>query len=137
MPKTIKDEDQIICIGESKEINNFKLKGKIWLETKDRTLLGFGRILLLLNIQKYGSISKAAKAMNMSYKRAWDIVDSINKQMGRPIVISRKGGKGGGGTQLSPEGEKIVNQFLSIYEKFNQFLTEELKNFTKVLSLKE
>ena len=96
---------------------------------RGQNLLGMGRAELLEKIKKYGSISKAAKAMNMSYKRAWELVESMNKQAKSPLVITQIGGKGGGGAKLTPEGERILKQFWEVYQRFKEFLENEIKNF--------
>ncbi len=71
------------------------ITGAIWIERHDGSerFLGKGRIQLLELIVEHGSISKAAKAMEMSYKRAWDLVNSMNSQAQKPFVITRMGEK--------------------------------------------
>jgi molybdate transport system regulatory protein len=69
------------------------LKGHIWLEGSEGTFLGYGRIALLERIIEYGSITKAAKALEMSYRRAWVLIDSMNRQVPKPYVITSPGGK--------------------------------------------
>jgi len=66
--------------------------------------------------------------MEMSYKHAWDLIDSMNRQGRAPLVITSKGGKGGGGARLSNEGEKAIRLFWETYERFNRFLAEESNN---------
>ncbi len=114
--------------------NNYKICGKIWIEGENGTFLGIGRLILLKKIQKYGSILKAAKAMNMSYKKAWELVDSINKQAKKPIVITKKGGRQGGGTVLTEEGKKLIKEFEKLQQKFKNFLNNEI---TKLSSLRD
>jgi len=129
MKKDLKKDYYQFCIVESDKKDGFRLKGKIWIEGEDRTFLGMGRAELLEKIRRYGSISKAAKAMNMSYKRAWKLVESMNKQAKSPLVITQIGGKGGGGAKLTPEGERILKQFWEVYQRFKEFLENEIKNF--------
>lgn len=76
--------------------------------------LGEGRVALLEEIEKHGSISKAAKAMNMSYQKAWDLVDSMNKNGETPLVSRKIGGVGGGGSELSSAGKKAIELFKQI-----------------------
>jgi len=59
--------------------------------------IGPGKIALLEEISSSGSISAAARALDMSYKRAWDLVDDLNRLFGKPLVSARTGGKSGGG----------------------------------------
>jgi molybdate transport system regulatory protein len=63
--------------------------------------------------------------MEMSYKHAWDLVDSINRQAKTPLVIACKGGKGGGGTRLTPAGEDAVAAFRELQKRFRSFLEQE------------
>ncbi|WP_317168103.1 winged helix-turn-helix domain-containing protein [Spirosoma taeanense] len=72
-----------------------QIKGRIWLEAQDR-FFGIGRMELLEHIQRTGSINQAAKAMSMSYKRAWELVQSMNGQADAPLVITQTGGEKGG-----------------------------------------
>jgi len=106
---------------------NYELKGRIWLEGSSGTFLGYGRVVLLERIKKYGSISKAARSMGMSYRHAWELVDSINRNAKSPLVITSIGGKGGGGAQVTREGERAIEFFWRLYSKFETFLKEEMK----------
>ena len=122
------------CILKSKKHDGYKICGKIWIEGKDGTFLGIGRLILLKKIQECGSILKAAKAMNMSYKKAWELIDSINKQAKSPVVIAKKGGKKGGGTVLTEKGKKLIKEFEELQQRFEEFLNNEIK---KLSSLKD
>jgi molybdate transport system regulatory protein len=76
--------------------------------------IGPGKIALLEEISSSGSISAAARAMDMSYKRAWDLVDDLNRLFGKPLVAARTGGKSGGGAALTPLGQSVVTRFRAI-----------------------
>jgi molybdate transport system regulatory protein len=76
--------------------------------------LGPGKILLLENIASLGSISAAGRAMNMSYRQAWDLVDQLNKAFVEPVVASQTGGKSGGGATLTDMGRQIVVRYRAI-----------------------
>ena len=76
--------------------------------------IGPGKIDLLEQIASFGSISAAARAMEMSYKRAWDLVDEMNMLFGRPLVAAQTGGKHGGGAMLTPFGMTVVTRFRAI-----------------------
>lgn len=105
---------------------HYELKGRIWIEGKDGTYLGYGRIILLERIREHGSISVAAKSMNMSYRHAWDLVDSMNRQAKTPLVETIAGGKGGGGARLTERGEKAIEGFRYLYTRFKEFLQKEV-----------
>ncbi|MET4105203.1 winged helix-turn-helix domain-containing protein [Hymenobacter sp. UYP22] len=103
----------------------FRLTGRLWVESADDRFIGIGRLELLRQIQQHGSISKAAQEMGMSYKRAWDLVSSLNAQSARPLVLTQTGGKRGGGTVVTPEGEALIAEFESLQARFQAFLAAE------------
>lgn len=76
--------------------------------------LGPGKIELLEQIAAFGSISAAARGMDMSYKRAWDLVEELNQLFPSPLVSAKTGGKKGGGAQLTPAGLSVVARFRAI-----------------------
>jgi molybdate transport system regulatory protein len=76
--------------------------------------IGPGKIQLLENIDTCGSISAAGRAMDMSYKRAWDLVDEINRICGHAAVERQTGGKNGGGAILTPFGKSLVDRYRMI-----------------------
>jgi molybdate transport system regulatory protein len=85
--------------------------------------IGPGKIQLLENIRSCGSISAAGRAMNMSYKRAWDLVDEINRICKRSVVKRWEGGKGGGGAMLTPFGTSLVSR----YRKIERLVLKEVR----------
>ena len=107
----------------------YSLRGRVWVESSEGTFLGFGRVELLERIKQCGSISEAAKSMNMSYRHAWDLVDSMNRQAKTPLVETATGGKGGGGAGLTDTGEKAVEAFRDFQRRFKAFLEREMKVF--------
>ena len=88
-----------------------EIYGRFWVKKDAKNFLGLGRIELLRGIAKSGSISKSAKAMYMSYKAAWDSVDAMNKLGEKPLILASTGGKGGGGTKITQEGELAIEAF--------------------------
>ena len=100
----------------------YNIKGRMWIAKGEETFLGYGRIVLLERIKEYGSITRAAKSMNMSYRHAWELVESMNRQAGSPLVETATGGKGGGGAFITPMGEKAITTFWEIYRGFNRNL---------------
>ena len=103
------------------------LTGNLWLNRAENKFLGGDRIALLEMIDELGSITKAAKAVGISYKTAWDTVNLINNLAEKPLVDRLTGGKGGGGTSLTAEGKMIITQFNTIQEEHRKFL-ENLEN---------
>jgi|SRR6056297_1840376 len=101
---------------------NYNLHGRIWIEGPEGTFLGFGRVVLLERIQEHGSISAAARSMSMSYRHAWKLVHSMNRQSRKAVVESQTGGRGGGGAVLTEAGKQAVDCFWSAYKDFKEFL---------------
>lgn len=78
--------------------------------------IGPGKVALLEKIAQTGSISAAARALGMSYKRAWDLVEETGRVVGAPVVDTRAGGRRGGGATLTPAGSGLVGHFRAIEE---------------------
>ncbi|MCK5931547.1 MAG: winged helix-turn-helix domain-containing protein [Fulvimarina manganoxydans] len=76
--------------------------------------IGPGKIALLETIAAFGSISAGARALRMSYKRAWDLVEEMNALFGRPVVAAKTGGRRGGGAELTPLGLSLVTRYRAI-----------------------
>jgi molybdate transport system regulatory protein len=89
-----------------------QLSIRIDLETGGR--IGPGKIALLAAIRKTGSITAAARSIDMSYRRAWLLVDELNKLLKEPVVTTTTGGAMGGSTTLTPIGGKTVALYHSI-----------------------
>ena len=78
--------------------------------------IGPGKVELLQAIDSTKSIAAAAKSLNMSYRRAWLLVDSINQALNTPAVITATGGVRGGGTQLTDTGHQVIDLYRRIEE---------------------
>lgn len=76
--------------------------------------IGPGKVALLEQIGRTGSISAAGRALRMSYRRAWDLVEELNRSLGCPVVTTTAGGPGGGGASLTPTGEAVVGEYRAI-----------------------
>ncbi len=108
-------------------------KNRIWLETDSGILLGRGRLKLLLAIKEHGSINKAAKSIDMSYKKAWKLIDQLNKNASGAVVEKSTGGKGGGGTFITPFGLLLIQHFEAVNKRCTQFLHEQSLEFNKAI----
>lgn len=105
-----------------------RIKSKIWIESEEGVLISEGRVKLLKLIDETGSLNKAAKAMNLSYQKAWKLVDESNKSAPSPLITTQIGGKSGGGTILTPYGKSLITSFEEINRSCWKFLNEQLKN---------
>ena len=96
-----------------------KAQGRFWLTIEGKNFLGHGRVELLQRIGETGSISKAAKAMKMSYKAAWDAVDAMNTAWPAPLVES-----GPGGSRLTPDAQRLIASYLDAETRHKAFLVD-------------
>jgi molybdate transport system regulatory protein len=109
--------------------NKFRITGMLRIESEDERFFGPGRLQLLENIMETGSISRAAKRMQMSYKKAWDMVNSMNQHTTKPIVSTQTGGEKGGGTIVTEEGKQLISAFKKLHEEFQMTFDEKMKVF--------
>lgn len=98
------------------------LKGHIWLENRQGLHLGRGKAELLEQLHELGSLSAAARAMGMSYRRAWGLVQELNEHATRPLVKLETGGRGGGGAILTAEGQRWLQRYRHAEQAFREFL---------------
>jgi molybdate transport system regulatory protein len=107
-----------------------RLKATLRIVGDEVPFFGPGRLQLLQNIEATGSINQAAKNMNMSYKKAWTMISSMNEQATTPLVVMQTGGSSGGGAVVTAEGHAIMAYYQALAERFNAFLEQESKNLT-------
>ncbi len=96
-----------------------KADGRFWLTLDGRNFLGRGRVELLQRIRETGSISRAAKAMKMSYKAAWDTVDAMNAAWQSPLVESTPAG-----SRLTEDAERLIAAFLKAEARHAAFMAK-------------
>lgn len=94
--------------------------------------LGPGKIDLLEAIEATGSITAAARAMRMSYKRAWQLIDDLNHCFATPLVSASKGGEHGGGAQLTQMGRSVLAAYRAIEHKVHKSLAAELRALARL-----
>lgn len=129
MPPGKKDRPHIKQSSSRETASGFR--GRVWIDGPEGTFIGYGRVVLLERIRQCGSITQAAKSMEMAYRHAWDLVDSMNRQADKPFVKLSTGGKGGGGAHITEEGEKAVKLFWRFHAAFQEFLKREEKKLGK------
>lgn len=103
----------------------YQVKARVWIEGDASTIMGNGRLRLLKAIISEGSISKAAISLGMSYKKAWNLVNSMNESSQEPLVVRKSGGKDGGGTVVTERGIELLRSFDAVQEKMAAVLEEE------------
>ena len=97
--------------------------------------IGPGRAELLEKIQESGSISAAAREMDMSYRRAWQLVDAINKSFAQQVVVTAVGGQSGGGTRITPFGQDVLARFRKMEDKASASIAADIKRYAAYLKV--
>ncbi|HEV3009599.1 MAG TPA: LysR family transcriptional regulator [Burkholderiales bacterium] len=95
--------------------------------------MGPGKAELIERIAQTGSISAAARAMRMSYRRAWQLVEALNKDYRQPVVSTAIGGTRGGGARVTPFGKRLVADFRAMEEKASAAIAADLRRFRRYI----
>ena len=95
--------------------------------------MGPGRAALLSHIARTGSISSAARAMGMSYRRAWQLVEAMNKSFAEPLVVTEVGGKRGGGAAVTALGKRLVRLYRAMENKASSAIAADLRRYSRYL----
>jgi molybdate transport system regulatory protein len=96
--------------------------------------LGAGKIALLESIERTGSISAAGRMHQMSYRRAWLLVDELNQLFAEPVVAAHHGGAKGGGAQLTDQGRRIVALYRDAEAKMRAAAQDEIESIERDLA---
>jgi molybdate transport system regulatory protein len=99
----------------------------------DGAMFGPGKADLLAHIRATGSISAAGRHMDMSYKRAWSLVEEMNAAFATPLVAATRGGPGGGGATVTPAGEEVLRLYHAILDRTRQAAAPELATLESML----
>jgi molybdate transport system regulatory protein len=113
-----------------KKERTYNIGFHLWINEDNGHFIGKGRVELLEHIQKTGSITHAARAMKMSYRQAWQMVEDMNRRALSPVVEKMLGGKGGGGAIVTEMGQKAIKTFHNMEEKIRKYaegLSEKIK----------
>ncbi len=88
--------------------------------------IGPGKIALLEQIERSGSLSEAARILKMSYRRAWLLLEDLNRTLGQPVTTASVGGAGGGGARITPFGRHVIVAFREIENAVISVATQKL-----------
>lgn len=95
--------------------------------------MGPGKAALLEAIRDTGSISQAARTLGMSYRRAWLLVDAMNRSFRDPLVEASPGGEGGGGAHVTPAGLEVLKEYRTMESKAARSVAAEMTAFSQRL----
>src|SRR6202035_2160071 len=98
----------------SEEAGNAGDRLNIRIDLANGLRIGPGKVAVLEEIARSGSISAAGRALRMSYRRTWELVEDLNTGLGAPVVETAAGGSGGGGTVLTSAGKAVIERYRAI-----------------------
>lgn len=91
---------------------DYRIRSKIWIENESgKVIFGAGRFEILAAIVRCGSIHAAAKALKMSYRAVWGKIKDTEERLGRPLLVRQVGGASGGGSELTPFAQELIDRF--------------------------
>ena len=99
--------------------------------------IGPGKVAVLEEIARSGSISAAGRALRMSYRRTWELVEDLNKSIGMPVVATAAGGNGGGGAFLTAAGKTIIERYRAIEVETAQAARNHMIVLARIVAAKE
>lgn len=120
-------------VGRKSMSDEKRHKPRIRILIGQVTALGPGKVDLLDAIEKTGSISAAARAMGMSYRRAWILVDTMNKSFVHELVLTSTGGKGGGGARVTDLGRDVLRRYREMEDKAARAVAAQALDFSTLL----
>ncbi|MDB5789281.1 MAG: ModE family transcriptional regulator [Caballeronia mineralivorans] len=126
MAKSVKDP--ATSLSRQPEVR-FRMR----IRQADAVAIGPGKIDLLEAVRQQGSISAAARSLGMSYRRAWLLIDELNRTLKAPATSSETGGSAGGGCVLTPVGEKIVRLYREIEAEAARTCAPQISALTKLM----
>jgi molybdate transport system regulatory protein len=117
----------------SRKSSKQDLRPQIRIMFRKAIAMGPGKADLLRAIDETGSISAAARQMQMSYRRAWLLVDTMNQVFKSPVVVTLTGGKAGGGAAVTEFGKEVLARYRTMEEKASASVARELRNFAQLM----
>lgn len=120
-------------MSEAEKIKGARLKIQARLMLDNEIAFGPGKAELLMAIQTSGSISAAGKHLGMSYRRAWLLVDAMNRCFQHPLVETATGGSQGGGTRLTPLGVEVLHSYQQLQQDIRTLSEQHFVKFAPLL----
>lgn len=110
-----------------KSHSGIEIRSKLWIEVDGKPVFGRGRRFLLDAIDRYGSISRAAKEINISYRKAWAYIKAMEDRLGIKLVERQAGGKHGGGAALTNEAREFLRRYEMMEEGIKEIVDDRFK----------
>lgn len=106
-----------------------QIKARVIVQLDGENLLGPGRVRLMEKVDSTGSIAKAAREMEISYRKALRLVNCINEQFDEDVILTWKGGTAFGGAKLSESGKALISKYKRLIKKVDALLEDEARDF--------
>ncbi|HZZ04077.1 MAG TPA: LysR family transcriptional regulator [Paraburkholderia sp.] len=110
-----------------------EVRFRMRIRSGDAVALGPGKVELLEAVREYGSISAAARSLGMSYRRAWLLIDELNRSLKAPATHSEQGGQSGGGCTLTPVGESIIRLYRDVEVEAQRSCAKQIAELTRMI----
>jgi len=120
-----------------KRLHNVALRGRVWLEIDGRSAVTDAGADLLDQIIVCGSLSEAARRLHFSYRRAWMLLESMNRAWPQPLVKSTTGGKRGGGAKITEMGQLVLRAYRDVQVQLEHVLQTSAESFESLASASE
>jgi molybdate transport system regulatory protein len=112
----------------------FDVRFRLRIYRDESIAIGPGRVALVEAIAETGSISAAARKLGMSYRRAWLLIDELNRALSKPAVVGAAGGKHGGGATLTAAGEELVKRYRAVESTARLAAAADLAALSRLLA---
>ena len=119
-----------MAAGQDKK-RSLALRGRVWIEVAGKPALTEPGADLLEQIDALGSLSEAARRLRFSYRRAWMLLDAMNRHWDTPLVVTAIGGHRGGGARLTDEGRAALSAFRDLQLQLEHLLDHASTGFAK------
>ncbi|WP_181156709.1 winged helix-turn-helix domain-containing protein [Paraburkholderia sp. BL21I4N1] len=110
-----------------------EVRFRMRIRTGDTVALGPGKVELLEAVREFGSISAAARSLDMSYRRAWLLIDELNRSLKSPATHSEQGGQSGGGCTLTPVGETLIRLYRDVEVEAARSCAKQIADLTRLI----
>ncbi|MFM0169585.1 winged helix-turn-helix domain-containing protein [Paraburkholderia sediminicola] len=110
-----------------------EVRFRMRIRSGDAVALGPGKVELLEAVREFGSISAAARSLDMSYRRAWLLIDELNRSLKSPATHSEQGGQSGGGCTLTPVGETIIRLYRDVEVEAQRSCAKQIAELTRLI----
>jgi molybdate transport system regulatory protein len=134
LPGAGPDESQVVRLSSPRKPSRQDLKPQIRILFRKAIAMGPGKADLLRAIDQTGSISAAARQMEMSYRRAWLLVDTMNQAFKSPVVVTLTGGKAGGGAAVTDFGKEVLQRYSDMEKIASASVAKEIRQFTQLMN---